>query len=184
VAMSQFEATRAGTTRASTLRDDGAMRRPLVMLGVVVALGVAPPVHADPGSPNPNLDASFLDALTKAGITINSGPGAVKAGKTACGLMAQGRPGHDQSGTVHRDCGQRLLPAVPAASRRQRRHPIPAPVDTGCEYRPVAATLHLLTRGRAILGIGTGEREGNEPYGVDWSKPVDAVRRGHGHHPR
>ncbi|HME75053.1 MAG TPA: LLM class flavin-dependent oxidoreductase [Mycobacterium sp.] len=35
-----------------------------------------------------------------------------------------------------------------------------------------AATLHLLTRGRAILGIGTGEREGNEPYGVDWSKLV------------
>ncbi len=35
-----------------------------------------------------------------------------------------------------------------------------------------AATLHLLTRGRAILGIGRGEREGNEPYGVDWSKPV------------
>ena len=26
-----------------------------------------------------------------------------------------------------------------------------------------AATLHLLTRGRAILGISTGEREGNEP---------------------
>ena len=35
-----------------------------------------------------------------------------------------------------------------------------------------AATLHLLTRGRAILGIGPGEREGNQPYGVDWSKPV------------
>ncbi|OBJ50094.1 LLM class flavin-dependent oxidoreductase [Mycobacterium asiaticum] len=35
-----------------------------------------------------------------------------------------------------------------------------------------AATLHLLTRGRAILGIGPGEREGNEPYGVEWSKPV------------
>lgn len=35
-----------------------------------------------------------------------------------------------------------------------------------------AATLHLLTKGRAILGIGTGEREGNEPYGVDWTKPV------------
>jgi phthiodiolone/phenolphthiodiolone dimycocerosates ketoreductase len=35
-----------------------------------------------------------------------------------------------------------------------------------------AATLHLLSRGRAILGIGVGEREGNEPYGVDWSKPV------------
>src|SRR5262245_985082 len=35
-----------------------------------------------------------------------------------------------------------------------------------------ATTLHLLTRGRAILGIGTGEREGNEPYGVDWTRPV------------
>jgi phthiodiolone/phenolphthiodiolone dimycocerosates ketoreductase len=35
-----------------------------------------------------------------------------------------------------------------------------------------AATLHLLTRGRAILGIGTGEREANEPYGVNWSQPV------------
>ena len=35
-----------------------------------------------------------------------------------------------------------------------------------------AATLHLLTRGRAILGIGSGEREGNQPYGVDWTKPV------------
>ncbi|PBC35516.1 LLM class flavin-dependent oxidoreductase [Rhodococcus sp. ACS1] len=35
-----------------------------------------------------------------------------------------------------------------------------------------AATLHLLSRGRAILGIGPGEREGNEPYGVDWSRPV------------
>jgi phthiodiolone/phenolphthiodiolone dimycocerosates ketoreductase len=35
-----------------------------------------------------------------------------------------------------------------------------------------AATLHQLTRGRAILGIGPGEREGNQPYGVDWTKPV------------
>jgi phthiodiolone/phenolphthiodiolone dimycocerosates ketoreductase len=35
-----------------------------------------------------------------------------------------------------------------------------------------AATLHLITRGHAILGIGVGEREGNEPYGVDWTTPV------------
>lgn len=51
-----------------------------------------------------------------------------------------------------------------------------AVTDTGRRNPAVtaqaAATLHLLTRGRAILGIGTGEREGNEPYGVDWSRPV------------
>lgn len=35
-----------------------------------------------------------------------------------------------------------------------------------------AVTLHHLNRGGAILGIGTGEREGNEQYGVDWSRPV------------
>lgn len=35
-----------------------------------------------------------------------------------------------------------------------------------------AATLHSISRGRAILGIGVGEREGNEPYGVDWTRPV------------
>lgn len=35
-----------------------------------------------------------------------------------------------------------------------------------------AATLHLISRGRAVLGMGVGEREGNEPYGVDWTKPV------------
>lgn len=35
-----------------------------------------------------------------------------------------------------------------------------------------AATLQLITRGRAILGIGVGMRAGNHPYGVDWTKPV------------
>ena len=48
--------------------------------------------------------------------------------------------------------------------------------DTGKRHPAVtaqaAATLNLLTKGRAILGIGPGERVGNEPYGVDWSKPV------------
>ncbi|KAF0957138.1 Phthiodiolone/phenolphthiodiolone dimycocerosates ketoreductase [Rhodococcus sp. T7] len=32
--------------------------------------------------------------------------------------------------------------------------------------------MHLLSGGRAILGIGPGERENNEPYGVDWKRPV------------
>ena len=35
-----------------------------------------------------------------------------------------------------------------------------------------AASLNLLTRGRAILGLGVGERESNQPYGVDWTTPV------------
>ncbi|MFE3446036.1 LLM class flavin-dependent oxidoreductase [Nocardia sp. NPDC059180] len=48
--------------------------------------------------------------------------------------------------------------------------------DTGRRHPAVtaqaAATLHLLSGGRAILGIGPGERENNEPYGIDWSRPV------------
>ena len=51
-----------------------------------------------------------------------------------------------------------------------------AVTDTGRRNPAVtaqaAASLHLLTRGRAVLGIGTGERESNAPYGVDWSRPV------------
>ncbi|MGB9226185.1 LLM class flavin-dependent oxidoreductase [Mycobacterium sp.] len=57
--------------------------------------------------------------------------------------------------------GLRLGVGVTDASRRN-------PAVTA----QAAATLHLLTRGRAILGIGVGEREGNEPYGVEWSQPV------------
>ena len=68
------------------------MRRPLAVVGVAAALGMALPAHADPSSSDPNLDASFLDSLTKAGITINSRPGAIKAGKAACGMMEQGQP--------------------------------------------------------------------------------------------
>jgi hypothetical protein len=62
------------------------------MLTTVGALALAVTAYAAPGRADPGLDASFLDALTKAGITIKSETGAVKAAKTACGLMAQGRP--------------------------------------------------------------------------------------------
>jgi Protein of unknown function (DUF732) len=58
-----------------------------MLLGIATAVGVAVPAQADPG-----VDASFLDALTKAGITFSNGPNAVNAGKTACGLMDQGQP--------------------------------------------------------------------------------------------
>jgi len=78
--------------KVADVRDDGAMRRLLAMLGVAAALGMVPPAHAGPGSSDPNLDASFLDALTKAGITVLSRTGAVKDGKAACGMMEQGQP--------------------------------------------------------------------------------------------
>lgn len=84
--------------------------------------------------------------------------------------------------------GARLLPKADAylepwtmlgniAARNRARFRLGVGVtDTGRRNPAVtaqaAATLQLLTRGRAILGIGAGEREGNEPYGVDWSKPV------------
>ena len=64
-----------------------------------------------------------------------------------------------------------------AARRRFNRVRLGVGVtDTGKRHPAViaqaAATLNLMTRGRTILGIGPGERVGNEPYGVDWSKPV------------
>ena len=68
------------------------MRRLLVTLGIAASLGSGVPAHADPGGADPNLDARFLDALTKAGLTVISRPGAVRDGKAACGMMAQGQP--------------------------------------------------------------------------------------------
>jgi hypothetical protein len=59
-----------------------------MVLGGVAALGLAAPAHAEPG-----VDASFVDALTKAGITFNDPSNAVEAGHTTCDLIAQGKPG-------------------------------------------------------------------------------------------
>jgi Protein of unknown function (DUF732) len=84
------------------VRDDGQMRRPLTLLVAVAALWVAVTAHPSPGRADPGLDASFLDALVKAGITIKSEAGAIKAGKAACGMMEQGRPELDVVGLVTR----------------------------------------------------------------------------------
>lgn len=78
-------------------------------------------------------------------------PDAISEPWTALGyLAAKNRFARLRLGTAVTDAGRRN-PAVTAQA---------------------AATLHLLTKGRAILGIGTGERVTNEPYGVEWSKPV------------
>jgi hypothetical protein len=65
----------------------GAMKRLVVLLGVTSALGLAAPAHADPG------DASFIEALNKAGISFNDPGAAVEAGHTTCDLISQGKPG-------------------------------------------------------------------------------------------
>ena len=66
----------------------GAMKRLLVVLGMASALAFAAQAHAEPG-----VDASFIDALTKAGISFNDPNNAVEAGHTTCDLIAQGKPG-------------------------------------------------------------------------------------------
>jgi hypothetical protein len=68
------------------LDKDDPMRLPIVFVSSVVALiGLATPVHADPGP-----DASFLAALDNAGITYHSGSDAVAIGRRACQLLDQG----------------------------------------------------------------------------------------------
>src|SRR6476646_11657907 len=89
--------------------------------------------------------------IGRAGAKLLPRPDAISEPWTALGyLAAKNRFARMRLGVGVTDAGRRN-PAVTAQA---------------------AATLHLLTRGRAILGIGTGEREGNEPYGVDWSRPV------------
>jgi hypothetical protein len=68
------------------------MRRFVVLLGLAATVGLAVPAQADPGNADAGVDASFLDALTRAGITYTDGPNAINAAKTACGLMSQGQP--------------------------------------------------------------------------------------------
>jgi Protein of unknown function (DUF732) len=75
-----------------SVRHDVAMRRLLALFTIAASLGSGVSAHADPGSAGADLDARFLDALTKAGLTVLSRPGAVKDGKAACGMMAQGQP--------------------------------------------------------------------------------------------
>jgi hypothetical protein len=74
---------------------DGAIRPLLAILGVVSALSLEVPAHADPG-----VDASFVDALAKTGISFNDSASAVKAARTACGLMDQGKSQLDVVGLV------------------------------------------------------------------------------------
>jgi hypothetical protein len=80
-----------GRDKGVKVRDDVPMTRLAVLVLGAAALSLAALANANLAGADP-VDASFLDALTKAGITVKSETGAVKAGKTACGMMDQGRP--------------------------------------------------------------------------------------------
>ncbi|MDT5273895.1 MAG: hypothetical protein QOE48_3224 [Mycobacterium sp.] len=74
------------------------MRLLLCLAGLAVAVGVAVPASADPPPPppdNPGADGAFLDSLNKAGMTYNSGPNAITAGRKACDFMNQGLSQND-----------------------------------------------------------------------------------------
>jgi phthiodiolone/phenolphthiodiolone dimycocerosates ketoreductase len=106
------------------------------------------PDHLNALIPRSIMTAKYMGS---AGAKLLPRPDAVSEPWTALGYLgAKNRLARLRLGVAVTDAGRRN-PAVTAQA---------------------AATLHLLTRGKAILGIGTGEREGNEPYGVDWSKPV------------
>ncbi len=62
------------------------MRSLVTALGVGCTLSLAIPAQADP-----NVDASFIDALGKAGINFKDSKSAIDAGETACELMNQGK---------------------------------------------------------------------------------------------
>lgn len=63
------------------------MRLLTVLAALAALIGLAVPVHADPGG----LDGEFLAALGKAGITFKNPDQAISAGKTACELMDSGQ---------------------------------------------------------------------------------------------
>lgn len=70
------------------------MRLIFALASTAITVGLAVPALADPPPPsvpdNPAADATFLDSLNKAGMSYNSGPSVIAAGRTACDLMNQG----------------------------------------------------------------------------------------------
>ena len=83
--------SRFDETTASIWQTIKPMRLLLCLAGLAVAVGVAAPAVADPPPPgDPGADAAFLDSLTKAGMTYNSGSNAITAGRQACDFMNKG----------------------------------------------------------------------------------------------
>lgn len=69
------------------MRDDGAVKLFSMLAGVAAMICLAVPANADPGG----VDAEFVTALNKAGITYGSPDQAVAAGRQVCTLMDSGQ---------------------------------------------------------------------------------------------
>jgi hypothetical protein len=95
------EFSSSGCDIGLNLYEDGAMRTLVIVasLAAAIAAGTAP-AYADPVSGGPNPDAGFLAALSNAGISYNSGPEAVAAGKKVCEWMDEGQPRSEVIKTV------------------------------------------------------------------------------------
>lgn len=86
---------------------------------------------------------------------------------------------HQQSSHVHVDPFA-MMAAIGAQTERirvgtcvtdlLRRHP--------ASIAQTMLTLDHLTKGRAILGIGSGERLNTQPYGIEWKQPVAKLAEG------
>ena len=87
---------RARQDNRADVDDNRPMRLPLMLATVaaIVGVAVAVPALADPPPgpvpDDPAADSAFLDSLNKAGMTYNSAPNVITAGRKACDLMNQG----------------------------------------------------------------------------------------------
>ncbi len=66
------------------------MRHLLVVLAIASSVATAVPAQADPAT-----NASFISAVSNAGIKFDDDQSAIKAGKTVCALMDLWRPEAD-----------------------------------------------------------------------------------------
>ena len=69
------------------------MRAAAALLGAVVMIGLAGPVHAEPGPAGASeTDTAFLAALQAAGITYNQASQAIVTARMVCNFIASGKP--------------------------------------------------------------------------------------------
>lgn len=69
------------------------MRLALALLSVTTMVAFAVPARGEPGLDEGVANAAFLGSLRTAGITFSNADQAIAAGRTVCGLIANGESG-------------------------------------------------------------------------------------------